>query len=97
MFKKLLLVSLFLNSFISFSQELVNYTPIELKKNRDVFQIVNNDKKEVTLFVSDKIKVKAIRLNEKMQIIDSISTERPDKKKFTEMIGYNSTNSNAIL
>lgn len=97
MFKKLFLASLFLNSFITFSQDLVNYTPIELKKNRDVFQIVNNEKKEVTLFVSDKIKVKAIRLNEKMQIIDSISTERPDRKKFVEMIGYNSTNSNARL
>ncbi|EJG01627.1 hypothetical protein [Flavobacterium sp. F52] len=95
--KKLLLTTaLLLFSLISFSQELVYYTPLELKKHRDVLPIVNNDK-EVTLFVSDKIKVKAIRLNEKMQIIDSISSERPDKKKFAEMIGYNSTNSNARL
>ncbi|SHG58315.1 hypothetical protein [Flavobacterium defluvii] len=97
MFKKLLLAFLFLNSFISFSQDLVNYTPIELKRNRDVFQIINNDNKEVTLFVSDKVKVKALLLNEKMQIIDSMSTERPNKKKYDEMIGYNSTNSNARL
>ncbi|KRD11510.1 hypothetical protein ASE21_07325 [Flavobacterium sp. Root901] len=97
MFKKLLFVLLFLSSLFSFSQELVNYTPIELKNNRDVFQIVNNDKKEVTLFVSDKIKVKAILLNDKMQIIDSMSVKRPDRKKFAEMIGYNSTNSNARL
>ncbi|MBO9582836.1 MAG: hypothetical protein J7574_01620 [Flavobacterium sp.] len=94
--KKLLLATLLLFSLISFSQELVYYTPLELKKHRDVLPIVNNDK-EVTLFVSDKIKVKAIRLNEKMQVIDSISSERPDKKKFAEMIGYNSTNSNARL
>lgn len=97
MFKKFLLTSLLLNSLISFSQELVNYTPIELKKNRDVFQIVNNDKKEVTLFVSDKIKVKAIRLNEKMQIIDSVSTDRPDKKNYDVMIGYNMSNGNPRL
>ena len=83
--KKLLLTTtLLLFSLISFSQELVYYTPLELKKHRDVLPIVNNDK-EVTLFVSDKIKVKAIRLNEKMQIIDSISSERPDKKKFAEI------------
>lgn len=97
MLKKLLFNSLLLSCFISFSQEVVNSTPIALKKNRDIFQIVNNEKKETTLFISDKEKVKAIRLNEQMQITDSVSASRPDVKKYASMIGYNSTNKNSRL
>ncbi|WP_129540455.1 hypothetical protein [Flavobacterium sp. 140616W15] len=97
MIKKLLLPLLFLNSLISFSQEIVSATLVDLKKNRDVFQTINNDKNEVTLFISDKEKVKAIRLNEKMQIADSISTERPNTRAYSNMIGYNSSNDNTRL
>lgn len=97
MLKKTLLIYLFLNNLASFSQDLVNSTPVALKKNRDVFQTVNNEKKEVTLFVSDKVKVKAILLDEKMKITDSISTERPDTKVYHNMIGYNSSNNNTRL
>ncbi|MCI9844436.1 hypothetical protein [Flavobacterium pectinovorum] len=97
MLKKIFLASLFLNGFLSFSQEIVSTTPVELKKNRDVFQTLNEDKKEVTLFISDKIKVKAIRLNEKMGIMDSLSAERPIAKTYTNMIGYNLNNDNTRL
>ncbi|MBF4506155.1 hypothetical protein IRZ83_05690 [Flavobacterium sp. JLP] len=97
MIKKILLASLFLSSLIAFSQEIVSSTPLELKKNRGVFQTINNEKKEVTLFVSDKIKVNAIHLNEKMQIVDSISTERPNPKVYKNMIGYNVNNDNTRL
>lgn len=97
MLKKLLFTFLLLIHLTSFSQEIVHSTPVALKKNRDVFQTVNDDKKEVTLFISDKVKVKALLLNEKMEIVDSISTERPDRKKFTDMIGYNTNNSNTRL
>lgn len=97
MLKKTLLICLFLNSLVSFSQDIVNSVPVALKKNRDVFQTVNNDKKEVTLFVSDKAKVKAILLDEKMKILDSISTERPDTTIYHNMIGYNSSNNNTRL
>lgn len=88
----ILLSLLLLNSLISFAQEVINSTPVALKKDRNVFQIVNNDKKEVTLFVSDKEKVKAIHLNEQMQITDSISSERPNPKVYNNMIGYNTNN-----
>lgn len=97
MLKKILLASLFLNVLISFSQEIVSSTPINLKKNRDVFQTLNEDKNEVTLFISDKIKVNALRLNEKMEVIDSLSAERPTAKTYTNMIGYNLNNDNTRL
>jgi hypothetical protein len=97
MLKKILFASLLLSSTICLSQEIVHSTPVALKKNRDVFQTVNEDKKEVVLFISDKAKVKAILLNEKMEIVDSISTDRPDRKKFTDIIGYNTNNSNTRL
>jgi hypothetical protein len=97
MLKKLLFSALLLNSLLSYSQDIINSTPIALKKNRDIFQIVNNEKKDVTLFLSDKIKVKAIHLNENMQIVDSVSTERPDTKTYDMMIGYNINNTNTRL
>ncbi|MCM0665596.1 hypothetical protein [Flavobacterium tyrosinilyticum] len=97
MLKKILYSCLFLSSLNSFSQEIVNSVPIELKKNRDIFQVVNNEKKDVTLFISDKIKVKAIHLDQNMKIVDSISATRPDTKTYDMMIGYNSSNNNPRL
>lgn len=97
MFKNNLAIILMFSSVICFSQEVVNSTPITLLKDRDVFQIVNEAKKETTLFISDKLKVKAICLNEKMQITDSISAERPDHNKYTDMIGYNGDSKNPRL
>ena len=77
-------------SSLCFSQDIVNSTPIALNKNRDVFQIVDHFKNEVAFFVSDETKIKAIRLDENMQILDSLTYERPDRKRYTNMIGYNS-------
>lgn len=77
-----------MSSFLSFGQELVNSIPLELKKEKDAFQIVNEAKKQTSLFLSDKTSVKAIRLDEKMQVLDSISTARPGKE-YDLMIGYN--------
>lgn len=97
MIKKILLTYLFFNSLLSFSQEIVSSTPVEFKKNLDVFQTVNNENNKVTLFFSDKLKVKAIQLNEKMQVADSISIERPNTKIYKYMIGYNISDNNTRL
>lgn len=97
MLKKLFLTAFFLHSLLIFSQEVVNATAIDLKKKSDVFQTLNEKEKEVTLFFNDKVKVKAIRLNEKMQILDSISTERPAIKTYDGMIGYTLNNNNTRL
>lgn len=97
MYKQSTLLALFLCSIISFSQEIVNSTPVALKKNKTVFQVVNDSTKETTIFVSDKEKVKAIRLNKEMQITDSLSTERLNPKVYVAMIGYNENKSNINL
>jgi hypothetical protein len=78
---------------ISFAQELVSSIPLDLKRSRDVFQIVNESNKNVTLFLSDKNSLNAIRLNDKMQIIDSLSAIRPEKK-FASMVGYTTIDDN---
>jgi len=97
MYKQSILLALLLCSIISFSQEIVNSTPVALKKGKSVFQIVNDSTKETTLFVSDKEKVKAIRLNSEMQIMDSLSTVRLNPKLYIGMIGYNEDKSNINL
>lgn len=87
MFKKILLASFFLLGLSSFSQEVVNEFDLKLEKKRDFFQVVNEDKKEVVLFLNDKEKVASIRFDEKFNIKDSLSSARPDKA-YTEIIGY---------
>lgn len=83
-------------TFMSYSQESNLSIPIEMKGNRDVFQITNKSNNTVTLFLSDKEKVTAIRLSEKFEIIDSISTNRPDKK-YVEILGYNGNYNNPTI
>ncbi|KAF2335481.1 hypothetical protein [Flavobacterium daemonense] len=95
--KKTILFFLFLTTYYSFSQEIISSTPVELKKNRDVFQTVNDNNNKVTLFVSDKVKVKAIQLDHKMQVEDSISVERPNPRTYDLMIGYNLSNDHTRL
>ncbi|PXY40050.1 hypothetical protein DMB65_14775 [Flavobacterium cheongpyeongense] len=90
------LIFLLLGGITVSAQELVNSVPLEPKKNRDVFQIIDDEKNTVTLFVSDTEKVKAINLNEKMQIIDSISANKPNTTT-TNVIGYNSSNTGTRL
>ena len=97
MHKKIFCTCLFLISLCSFSQEIVSSVSLELKKNHTIFQVVNNEKKDVTLFVNDKIGVKAIQLNETMKIVDSVSAERPNTKIYDMMIGYNISNNNTRL
>lgn len=95
--KTALLFFLSLTTYYSFGQEIISSIAVDLKKNRDIFQTVNNEKNTVTFFISDKEKVKAINLNEKMQILDSISSKRPDTKTYNNMIGYNLKNNSTSL
>lgn len=85
---KITFLIIFLLSFgTASSQDLVKQVSVELKSRTDVFQIVEEDKKQVTLFFSDKRDVKMIRFNEQFDILDSLSTIRPSKD-FDNVIGH---------
>lgn len=92
MFKKVISAVFVFMSCVAFSQEMVNSLPIELNKTSQVFQTVDETKNELTLFIADKLKTTAIRLDSKMNIIDSLSTEKLDKAQ-NKIIG-NITQSN---
>jgi hypothetical protein len=93
MIRKIALILLLsISIFPAMAQETVSKFPLALKKDRDVFQIVDSQKKEVLLFISDKQDVNALRLDEGMNIIDSMSAPRPEKK-YSNMIGYNNSES----
>ncbi|MEN2402003.1 hypothetical protein GKZ90_0019595 [Flavobacterium sp. MC2016-06] len=96
MIKKILLFSLFANTFLSFSQEMVKEFDLKLEKNRDYFQVTNETDKEVILFLNDKEKVSSIRFDERFNIKDSLSAARPEKK-FKEIIGYSQNERNYFL
>lgn len=90
--KKIVIIALLLSSKIGFSQELVSEIKLNLGKSRDIYQIVDESKKEVYFFCSDKVKTTAYRLNSVLQVIDSISTARP-KEKNSAIIGYTQSES----
>ncbi len=87
MLKKFLVIACVLNVLVIYSQDIVSSFPIKLKRNRDIFQISSDSTKQVTFFLSDYKKVNAIRLDDKMQFLDSITTNRP-VSYYTDMIGY---------
>ncbi len=79
----LLAIPVFLNA-----QQAVNSFPLELKRDKATFQVVNETSKQVDLFLADKTHVTAIRLNENMQVVDTILAPRPDKD-YDMMVGNN--------
>lgn len=86
MIKKITIFASLLLSSSSFSQTLVGSISLDLKKGTNVFQIVNEKTKQTTLFLSDNKIVKAIQLNDKMQVLDSMTAQRPNSK-YSKMIG----------
>ena len=86
MIKKYTLITFLVFCVNSFSQEIVNATPIELKKNVQIFQVVNDSARQTTIFMADENRIKAIRLDDKMKFIDSLSTQTPDKN-YSKVIG----------
>ncbi len=88
--KKLLFGLLLLTCSISFSQELAKDFKIYLVKKADVFQIVEEQKKEVSFFFIGKTTIKTMRFNETFGVIDSLSTPRPTEE-YEAIVGYSIT------
>ena len=95
--KKSIILVLTLLGFISYSQDIVSKIPLNLNRNLDVFQIVNDSTKVITMFFSDKEVVNAFSLNDKMQAVDSLFAERPTTKTYDFMIDNVSNNKSATL
>ncbi|MNX56488.1 hypothetical protein D3C86_872840 [compost metagenome] len=96
MIKKILFTFLFLNSLLSFAQEIVKEFDLKLDKKRDFFQVVNESEKEVILFLNDKEKVTSVRFDDKFNIIDSLTAVRPEKK-YENIIGYSQKDDNYFV
>jgi len=86
--KNIVVLIAVINSIINLYSQESTFFDLQLKGNRDVFQVVDSINNNVTLFFSDKDKVTAIGINDKFQIIDSISAKRPESK-YNEILGYN--------
>ncbi len=89
--KKSFLILFALISFHSFSQEMIKSLDLKISKNADVFQVVEEDKKQVSLFFNHKKNAKAIRFDNQLNLIDSLSAERPPKD-YDDVVGYSITN-----
>lgn len=80
-------VILLLSSLSCISQNLAKNIKLNYARKNNVFQVVEENKKQVSLFFSDKYKARIIRLDENFNFIDSLSTDRPSKE-YDEIIGY---------
>ena len=85
--RKSFLTLICLIGFHSFSQEMIKNTSLSINKKSDVFQIVEENKKQVSLFFSDKNKVHSVRFDESFSVIDSIASESPSKD-YDDIVGY---------
>lgn len=85
--KKIIFVIAILITTNSFSQEIVKSTRLNISKNAEVFQIVEEDKKQVCLFFSAKKNMLSVRFDESFNVVDSLTTEKPSKE-YDDIIGY---------
>lgn len=85
--KKILVLLGWLVFNVSFSQEIVKSLNLGVSKNAEVFQIVEENKKQVSLFFTAKVNTLAIRFDENFNVIDSLKTEKPSKE-YSDIVGY---------
>lgn len=85
--KKFLCLLLFVQSLFLFSQQLEKILPLNFKNTNDLFQVVEEDKKQVLLFFRDKNRVLTVKFNDKFEVLDSISSTRPSKN-YDDIVGY---------
>jgi hypothetical protein len=95
MLKKFILLLLLFSASFCFSQEIVTSIPLELK-NKAAFQVVNDSLKQAIIFLGDKLRINAIRLDQNMQPLDSLPAAKPEKA-YDMMVGYNVSGTNPRL
>jgi len=88
------IISVVIVSFLSttsIAQDFVKSISFAVPKKSEIFQIVEEDKKQVSLFFCSDKRISSLRLNENFEIIDSLNTN-PIDKKFDEVLGYSLSN-----
>ncbi|MFD2942106.1 hypothetical protein [Flavobacterium notoginsengisoli] len=98
MFKKYIFLSLIFCGINSFSQEIVNSIPVQTHQDSQFYQAVNDSSKQTTLFVVNEKEnlAKAIQLDEKMQVLNSVSGAKSDKS-YSSVIGNMASDKAAAL
>lgn len=91
--KKILFALSCLHTILTFSQELVKNVSLDLPKKTDVFQIIEEEKKEISLFFCDKTRVRCLRFDSQFSIVDSIIGNRPSDL-YDNIVGYSTSKNN---
>ena len=66
---------------------MVKSVNLGISKNAEVFQVVEESKKQVALFFSAKMNVLSVRFDENFNVIDSLKSEKPSKD-YDDIVGY---------
>lgn len=75
-----------------FSQEVVKTFPLILKGDKNVFQIIDKERNEISLFLTDKKEVSVLKFSPNFVLLDSLTVERPDTN-FESILGFTSNES----
>ncbi|WP_300565416.1 hypothetical protein [Flavobacterium sp.] len=89
--KKAVILFFYFITFSAFSQELVKDVRFKIPKKSDVFQIIEENDKRVSLFFCNKKNITSVRFNERFEIIDSLAFTKPEKN-LDEIVGYSISN-----
>lgn len=89
----LFLLVLAMQTLTAFSQEIASELPINCDKKTDVFQIVEEKKNQALIFYTDKKKITALRLDNSLNIMDSIKVSR-NPEELKTLLGYNINGNN---
>jgi hypothetical protein len=93
--KKVFLILIFQFAIKIHCQEIIKSYDINLE-NSDVFQIVDEKEKEVSIFLIKKKDVQIINLDSEFNIKDSISINTPEKK-FKSIVGFSKKNNEKYI
>lgn len=89
--KIIIILFLSLSSTKSVAQDFVKSINFTVPKKSEIFQINEEEKKQLSLFFCSEKQISCLRLNENFEVIDSITTNQKDKK-FDEILGYSLSN-----
>jgi hypothetical protein len=85
--KKILIFLILFSTVICTAQEVKKSVNIKLSKKSEVFQVVDEKNSQLIFFLNDKYTAKTIRFNKDFDIIDSLTTNKPEKG-YVDIVGY---------
>lgn len=96
--KKYILFAFLLSCLNLFSQEIANSASIPVNQKSEIYNVVNDSTKQITMFVinDNENLINALQLDKNIQVTNSVSAQKPEKS-YSTIIGNIVTNNTTGL